>query len=145
MAEQLNAKRLYAAVDAFNDGGYEDLDQFIADDIVWHVGGNHPLSGIYRGRTAVAEYHQRAAALCDGPLQIEPTEVIAGKNNVAVFLRVHGQRAGRTLDVGMAEMITLDQEGRWLEFRALSDEQDQIDAFWSAALVDLRPSDATSV
>ena len=147
LIEKLNANRLAEAIDAFNDRGFAGLDRFLSDDIVWHVGGTHPLSGIYRGRDAVADYHRRVRELCDEKIHLEASEIIAGRTHVAVFLKATGRRDGRVLEVTLAEAIALDQDGRWTEYRALSDEQDKIDAFWHDAApvldLDARPDDAS--
>jgi ketosteroid isomerase-like protein len=131
VTEQRNAKRVADAIDAFNAGGFAALDPFLADDIVWFVGGNHPLSGVYRGRQAVRDYHRKAAEMCDEALQIEPVIIVSSNTCVAAFVNVRGRRGDCTLDVAMTEAIALDQDGQWTEFRALSDGQDKLDAFWS--------------
>jgi len=47
-------------------------------------------------------------------------------------MHVTAHRDVRTLDVLVAEALTLDPEGRWKEYWALANEQDAVDAFWSS-------------
>jgi ketosteroid isomerase-like protein len=133
VGEHPNVERVRDGFAAFNRGDVEAMRPFIADDIVWHVGGDHPLSGDYRGREAVLDYVTRVLDLGGGTLKGEPLDILANDRHAGVFQRVTAERDGRRLDVVLAQALTLDQEGRWLEYWALADEQDAVDAFWAGA------------
>lgn len=45
-------------------------------------------------------------------------------------MRVRGEREGKTIDVELAEALTFDASDRWVEYWALADEQEKVDAFW---------------
>ena len=49
----------------------------LADDIVWHVVGESPLAGVYRGWEAVLQCLSSAREMSLGSLRIYPGEVIA--------------------------------------------------------------------
>ncbi len=121
------------AFDAFNRGDFKTFGSFLAADIVWHVGGHHPLSGDYRGRSAVLEYCTKAFELTKGTLRGEPLDIMTSDRHAGVFNRITGQRVGRRLDAVLAQALTFDADGRWTEYWALADEQDEVNAFWSAA------------
>ena len=53
MAEHPNAGLLREAISLFNRGEWDAYREYFTDDVVWHVGGDHPLSGDYRGRDAM--------------------------------------------------------------------------------------------
>ena len=131
MAEHPNVSRVRAAVAAYGDAP-ASMAPFLSDDIVWHVGGDHPLSGDYRGRDAVLEYFARVRDGSDGGLHLEPVNVMADDEHAAIFMRVTGSRGDVQLDTVMAEALRLDAQGRWSEFWALADDQDAVDAFWRA-------------
>lgn len=121
------------ALEAYDRGDFEALGSFLADDIVWHVGGHHPLSGDYRGRDAVLAYCARAFQLTGGTLRGEPMEILVGDRHAGIFNRITGERAGRRLDAELAQAVRFDDEGRWVEYWALADGQDSVDAFWADA------------
>lgn len=107
------------------------MREFLADDIVWHVGGNHEMSGDYRGVEAVVDYFRGVRKATAGTLQVEPVEVLANDRHASIFMHVTAHRDVRTLDLLLAEALTLDARGRWSEYWALAKDQDAVDAFWS--------------
>ena len=131
MAEHPIAGRVRDALEAFSRGDFETLGSFLAEDVVWHVGGNHELSGDYRGRNAALAYCAEAFALAGGTLHGEPFEILVSDRHAGVFNRITGQRDGRKFDAVFAQAIRFDNEGRWAEYWALADEQDEVDAFWT--------------
>jgi uncharacterized protein len=133
MPEHPNVGRVREGFAAFNRGDVEAMRPVITEDIVWHVGGDHPLSGDYRGADAVFEYVRTVLDLTGGTLKGEPLDVLANDRHAGVFQRVTGERDGKRLDVVLAQALTLDEDGRWLEYWALADEQSEVDAFWSGA------------
>lgn len=133
MDEHPNAARVREGFDAYNRGDFDAMRPFLAEDIVWHVGGDHPLSGDYRGRGSVIDYCARALELTGGTLKGEPLEILVNDRHAGVFQRITGTRDGKQLDVVLAQALTFDDEGRWAEYWALADEQDHVDAFWAGA------------
>jgi uncharacterized protein len=131
--EHPNARHVREALEAYDRSDFEALRSFLADDIVWHVGGRHPLSGDYRGRDAVIEYCTSAQAAAGGSLRGELLEVLADDGHAAAFNRITGQRGGKQLDAVLAQAITFADDGRWSEYWALADRQDEVDEFWAAA------------
>jgi len=129
--EHPNAVRVREALDAYDRSDFDRLRQFMSEEIVWHVGGRHPLSGDYRGRDAVIDYCVRAQAAAGGTLRGERLEVLADDRHAGVFNRITGERDGDTLDAVLAQAITFDDEGRWTEYWALADDQDAVDTFWA--------------
>ena len=130
VGEHLNTAWVRAGMEAFSRGEFDALASYLADDVVWHVGGNHPLSGDYHGRDAVLEYCRKAQELAGGTLHGEPIEILASDRHAGVFNHITADREGRTLDVVLAQAIKLDSRGRWIEYWALADEQGAVDAFW---------------
>lgn len=129
--EDSRVEAVRAALRSVYAGQLEEFDSQLADDIVWHVGGEHPLSGDYRGRQAVLDYHARVAELTSGSLQLEPIDVLAGDHFLGVFVRATADSGGQKLDTTMVEAIRLSEDGKWAEFWALAEDQGQVDSFWS--------------
>lgn len=40
---------------AFNDRDAETLRALLAEDVIWHIPGDHPMAGTYEGREAMWE------------------------------------------------------------------------------------------
>jgi uncharacterized protein len=131
--EHPNAGRVRDALQAYDRSDFDALRSFLSEDVVWHVGGHHPLSGDYRGRDAVVEYCKRTQEAAGGTLRGEVLEILVNDRHAGVFNRVTAERGGRSLDALLAQAITFDDEGRWTEYWALADEQDDVDAFWAGA------------
>jgi ketosteroid isomerase-like protein len=121
------ARTVLAEVSA---GNLDALSDQMTDDIVWHVGGEHPLSGDYQGREAVMDYHRRVADLTGGSLRLEPVDVLASDRHLGIFLKAVAGEGGPALDTTMVEAIRLTEDGKWAEFWALADDQAGVDAFW---------------
>jgi ketosteroid isomerase-like protein len=131
--EHPNAARVRDGFAAYNRGDFAAMRTILAQDILWHVGGNHPLSGDYRGRDAVLDYCAKAHELTGGTLSGEPLEILANDRHAGVFQRITAERNGKRLDVVLAQALTLDDDGRWTEYWAMADQQDEVDAFWAGA------------
>jgi hypothetical protein len=131
MADHPNAARVREGFAAWNRGDFDTVREYLADDVVWHVGGDHPLSGDYRGRDAVLDYQAKVMQLTGDTLRGEPIDVLANDRHAGIFMRITGERDGKQLDVVLAQALELDEQGRWIEYWALADEQDAVDAFWS--------------
>ncbi len=119
------------ALEYYNSGDHDAMRGFLAPDILWHVGGNHRMSGDYVGIEAVIDYFRRVRRETAGTLQVEPAEILANDRHGSIFTRVSAYREVRSLDVLLAEALALDPDGRWTEYWALADDQDAVDAFWS--------------
>ena len=131
MADHPNVAMIRRAIDVYNTGDHEAMRGFLAEDILWHVGGDHEMSGDYEGIDAVIDYFQAVRRATGGTLRVEPVEILANDRHAAIFMRVTAHRDVRRMDVLLAEALTLDPSGHWTEYWALADDQDAVDAFWS--------------
>lgn len=129
--EHRNIAMIRRALEVYNSGDDNAMRGFLADDILWHVGGNHEMSGDYIGIEAVVDYFRRVRRETAGTLQVEPAEILANDRHASIFMRVSAYRDVRWMDVLLAEALTLDPNGRWTEYWALANDQDAVDAFWS--------------
>jgi hypothetical protein len=131
--EHPHIETIRLALKAYETGDREEMERFLAPDIVWHVGGDHRLSGDYRGRDAVLDYYETIRSETGGTLQLEPVSIMADDEHAAIFMRVTGKRGSKKLDTVLAEALRLDRDGRWLEYWALAEDQPAVDAFWGGA------------
>jgi hypothetical protein len=84
--------------------------------VVWHVPGDNPVSGAYRGPV---EYFETMPARM-GPLDrwsIAVTDVLTNQKDDAALVAFHleGSRRERTVDMDGLHMIRLDEAGRIVE------------------------------
>jgi len=131
VAEHPNAGLLREAISTFNSGDFDAYREYFTEDVVWHVAGNHPLSGDYRGRDAIFEYFQKVRDMTGGGLRSEPQDVLADDAHGGVFTRVTATRGDRRLDVVLAQAYRINPDGKFTEYWALADDQDAVNAFWS--------------
>ena len=129
--EHRNIAMIRRALEVYNSGDDNAMRGSLADDIVWHVGGNHEMSGDYIGIEAVVDYFRRVRRETAGTLQVQPAEILANDRHASIFMRVSAYRDVRWMDVLLAEAHTLDPNERWAEYRALANDRDVVDAFWS--------------
>jgi len=130
VSEHPNVPKIRSALDVYNSGDHDAMKAFLADDIIWHVGGNHEMSGDYRGVDEVLGYFRDVRKATAGTLQVEAEEILSTDRHASIFMHVTAHREVRTLDVLLAEALTLDDRGRWTEYWALANDQDAVDAFW---------------
>ena len=130
MGEHPNVARAESFVKAYQASDFDSVREFLAPDIVWHVAGNHQLSGDYRGIDAVLDYYGRAQELTGGSLRIESVEIMADDRFGGIIMRAQAKRDGQSMDVTLAEAFRVDESGRWTEFWALANDQAAVDEFW---------------
>ena len=103
----------------------------IAQDIIWHVPGHNPVSGNYHG---FEEYTKlmpaRMAPLTRWNFTLET--VMVNENYVMTTFRVQGERKGRVIDIRGGHLMRLTDEGKVVEGWGFTDNQDTLDAFFSA-------------
>jgi ketosteroid isomerase-like protein len=119
------------SVEALGRGDLEGFLELWSDDVVWRIGGNNQLTGIYRGKQAVREVTLRTIELSQGAYQLEPMDVLADEKHLVLMFHATGQHADRSIDTTVATFVTVDDEGKWEASWWLPSDQAQYDAFWS--------------
>jgi ketosteroid isomerase-like protein len=61
------------------------MDQHLADDVVWHVGGNSKWAGTYQGKAKVLEFFGRQAQAMAEPPSVELHDVLGNDDHVVVL------------------------------------------------------------
>jgi uncharacterized protein len=109
---------------------YQAEREVAADDIVWHVPGHNPVSGIYRGQN---EYFDLM------PSRMEPLDVweftlhdvMVNGDLVVATVHLRGERRGHTIDTMGAHLFRI-AAGKVAEGWGFVAKQDVLDAFFSA-------------
>jgi uncharacterized protein len=123
-------RQLYEAFALGDAGAYRDA---VADDIVWHVPGDNPVSGVYCGQDA----YLRVMPERMGPLdewRFTVGDIVTNERDRAALVAVHlaGERRGVRVDMPGHHMIRLAEDGRVAEGWGFVADQAALDAFFSA-------------
>jgi uncharacterized protein len=128
MAEHPDAQLVRQGYDAFIAGDMEWLNEHLAETIVWHVPGNNPLSGDYRGREEVLSFFARSVQAAIPSFDVH--DVVASEDHTIALLNIRFTRTdnGQTVD-GRAVQVFHIEEGKALESWFLNEDQAALDAF----------------
>lgn len=81
-----------AYVGAFARGDLPAAGEYLADDIVYHVGGHHSLAGDYHGRDDVLAFFKRRSARTGGTFAYTPHDLLASNDHAVAIGSVSAQR-----------------------------------------------------
>lgn len=126
------AEKVRALYDAWARRDIEGMRAGFAPDFVWHVPGNNPLSGDYRGEAFFTDLAPRVAQADRWEFDIHAIVVGTAPDDHAVALfRLRGARGDKTLDQNGCHVIHLDGEDRIAEAWGMTWDQAAVDDFWS--------------
>jgi ketosteroid isomerase-like protein len=102
-----------------------------APDIVWHVPGHNPVSGVYRGEHEYFELlPSRMAPLT--AWNIDLGEVMVNGDYVVATFSLKGERKGKRVELEGCHVFRLNEQGQIAEGWGFTNDQDALDAFFSA-------------
>lgn len=105
-----NEALLRRGYDAFGKGDMATIAELFADDIIWHVPGNNPLAGDYKGRDNVLAYFGKSVELTGGTLKVEVHDILANDEHGIALTRDTAQRAGKSLDDNAVQVFHIRDE-----------------------------------
>ena len=131
MADHPNIDLARRGYKAFGEGDMETLTELIAEDAVWHVGGNNALTGDYKGREAVFGLFAKFGEMSEGTLSIELHDVLANDDHTVVLTTVTAAgSSGKTLSVNTTDTSHISN-GQLTEFWSFGSDQAALDAYFS--------------
>ena len=83
MDQHRNATLVREMFDAMQRGDMASLDQHVADDIVWHVGGNSRSAGTFRGKETVAK--MMAGPTDPQSMKVDTHDIVANDDHTIVL------------------------------------------------------------
>ncbi|MGH2786549.1 MAG: nuclear transport factor 2 family protein [Actinomycetota bacterium] len=131
MAEHPNAERVRRGYEAFASGDMDTVSELMADDIVWHVGGNNSISGDYKGKKAVFGFLGRLVQETGGTLRQEVHDILANDEHVVVLLQTSAERNGVRSDQRAVDVMHVGADGKIAEFWRFPEDSAAIDKMWS--------------
>lgn len=121
-------RRYFAAAGA---GDMDTLNEVFADDIVAHIGGNHALSGDYRGKQEVFGFFGQLAERSGGTAQLHLRDVLADNGFAIALVDASGQVGDHVIDGEPGALVLRIQDGRFVEFWSHHYDQKRMDEIWS--------------
>ena len=130
MAEHPNVALLRKGYDAFAKGDMPTLTDVFAEDVVWHLPGRNPVSGVHRGREAVFAGFAKFFELSGGTLKLDDHTILGDDDHAVALNRATASRAGKKLDLLGVDVYHI-RNGKVTEFWSFSEDQRIDDEFWS--------------
>jgi len=116
---------------AFNELHLDEAMDTIADDVVWHVGGENPLAGEYKGKQAVMELFMKYGQLTEGTSEFDIHDVLASEDHTVVLGTATATRHGRTHTSRFVDITHADKDGKAKEFWRFVEDQAADDEFFN--------------
>ncbi|HEX5915544.1 MAG TPA: nuclear transport factor 2 family protein [Rubrobacter sp.] len=128
--EHPNAKLVREGFEAFERGDLEWMGQHIADDVVWHVGGNSKWSGTYEGKEKVLDFFVRQAQAMGGqPPALDIHDVLGGDDHVVVLGTARASAPdGQSAEWKYAQIFHI-REGKATEVWGMAEDDAAVDPF----------------
>jgi ketosteroid isomerase-like protein len=130
--EHPNAGLVREGFQAFEKGDFEWMDAHLADDVVWHVGGNSKWSGAYEGKANVLDFFARQAQALGGAPSLDIHEILGSDDHVVVL----GTASATGPDGSSAEwkyaQIFHIQDGKATEVWGMAENDAAVDPFLDA-------------
>jgi ketosteroid isomerase-like protein len=130
-AQHANVERARRAYEAFGKGDMQAVGEFMADDIVWHVGGNNVISGDYRGKDAVFGFFGRLMQETGGTFKTEVHDILANDKHGATLVTNTAERKGKSLEWRAVNLSHTDHDGRVTEFWVFPENSQELDEFFT--------------
>jgi ketosteroid isomerase-like protein len=119
--EHPNVTLVKEGFEAFQRGDTAWMDQHLADDVVWHVGGN--------SKQKVLEYFASQAQATDGPPSVDVHDILGNDDHVVVL----GTASASAADGSSAEwkytQIFHIRDGKTTEVWGMAENDAAVDSF----------------
>ncbi|MGH3729800.1 MAG: nuclear transport factor 2 family protein [Micromonosporaceae bacterium] len=137
MADHPHLETFRRVYEAFSGGDMATLRTLLAEDVVWHTPGRHPIAGDYTGRQATLDSFERELELSGGTYAVAVHDVLANDAHTVALLHVTAEREQKRLDQDYALVFHI-RDGVINEAWELWTDQAACDRFWSDAAIGRR-------
>ncbi|HLZ94332.1 MAG TPA: nuclear transport factor 2 family protein [Candidatus Dormibacteraeota bacterium] len=128
-SEERNVEMARKGYRAFNEGHIDEAMATIHDEILWHNGGDNPLTGDFRGKEAVMEMLAKFGQLMEGSYEADIHDILASEEHTAVIGTYTATRHGRTHSARFVDVVHPAADGRAKEFWRFVEDQAAEDEF----------------
>ncbi|MDQ6854464.1 MAG: nuclear transport factor 2 family protein [Actinomycetota bacterium] len=130
MAEAQSVQNLRKGYRAFAEADMEALAEVIPEDAVWHVPGNSPLAGDYKGRDAIFGYFGKLTEVTGGTFKAELVHVLGDDKFAIALQRSTATVKGQTYS-GTDVLVDRIESGAAVETWVYVEDQARFDALLS--------------
>ena len=130
MSDHPNLEAARTGYAAFAAGDMGTLGPMLADDVVWHVGGDNPLSGDYTGREEVLGFFGRLMQKTGGTFKNEIHDMVANDEHGIAIVEASARRNGKWIDDRAVHVFHM-ADGQITEFWNIATDQNAWDDFYS--------------
>jgi uncharacterized protein len=127
--EHPNVALVREGFEAFQKGDTQWMDEHMADDIVWHVGGNSKWSGAYEGKAKVLDMFARQTQAMGGSPSVDIHDVLGTDDHVVTL----GTASATAPDGSTAEWKYVQvfhiKDGKTTEVWGMAENDASIDPF----------------
>ena len=127
---QRNIEVAKKAYQAFNEQHLEDVMDSMDDGVQWHVGGDNPLTGDYKGKQAVMGLFAKFGQLTEGTYEADIHDILASEEHTVVLGTYTATRHGRTHSARFVDIIHPGSDGKAKEFWRFAEDQAAEDEFF---------------
>jgi ketosteroid isomerase-like protein len=127
---QRNVEIARKAYKAFNEIDMDNVMEAVAKDCVWHVIGDGPLKGDYKGIDAVLGFFMRFGQLTEGTYKADVHDILATDAHTVLMGTTTATRKGKTMTNKFVDVIHPNEAGQAKEFWRFVDDQAALDE-WS--------------
>jgi ketosteroid isomerase-like protein len=131
MNEHPNARLIRRGHESFARGDLEALQEFMADDVVWHEPGRSVLGGDYKRPEGVIELLRKLQDLSNGTFKVEIVDLLANAERAVAIQEESAQRGDRELDMASAVEFEI-HHGKITEVTVYHADTYHFDEFWSS-------------
>ena len=117
MAEHPNVARIRDGYAAFAKGDFAVLNDLLAEDLLWHVGGRSQLAGDYRGREAVYGFFGKLMEVTEGSFHSDLHAAFADDEHGVALTVATASRGGRSIRVNDVDVFHM-RDGKVVEYWA---------------------------
>lgn len=128
MTDHPNLVAARAGYEAFANGDMVALGELLADDIVWHVGGDNELTGDYLGKQAVFRLFGRLVE--EAGFRTEVHDILANDSHGVALVTTYATRDGETVSDRAAQVFHMS-DGKLTEFWMFPENARVIDQIWA--------------
>ena len=114
--EQRNVELAKKGYEAFNESHIEDVLELLTDDVLWHAGGDNPITGEYKGKDEVMGMLAKFGQLTEGTYEADIHDILASGDHTVVIGTYTATRHGRTHSARFVDVIHPDNTGKVKEF-----------------------------
>ncbi|MEK6252598.1 MAG: nuclear transport factor 2 family protein [Actinomycetota bacterium] len=132
---QENVELVRRSYEAFNRWGVHprgarnpEIPPFLHPEVAFHTYASAPEAGVYRGREAVIEYHQRVFGQFES-VRVELEELLSAGDRVVIISRQHTVPSGSEAEIvqQVVEVWTI-RDGLLAERKAFSTRAEALEA-----------------